>query len=798
MTTTPTGDAPAREDTVPVDSELTDDKHTGAALAVVAVLCFGGLVASLMQTLIIPIQPELPKLLGTSISNASWVVTATLLAAAVAMPIAGRLGDMFGKKRIILASSILLIAGSLVCALSSALIPMIVGRAIQGLAMGFIPLGISLMREVTPPRLTSMAVSAMSATMGVGGAIGLPLSAWVAQQWDWHALFWVSTGLAVVVTVLVAFVVPHIDDSTGEKRFDVIGAIGLAIGLSGVLIAVSKGNDWGWGTGTTLGLLFGGLAVLIVWGMFELRHRAPLVDLRTTARPAVLLTNIGAIAIGFGMMAQTIVVPQLLEIPTAMGGLGQTLLAAGLWMAPGGLMMLVFAPVSGTLINTIGAKYTLAIGATVLGLGYLGAFLLMNAPWQLALASVICSAGVGIGYAAMPTLIMGAVPMTEAGAAVGLNGLMRSIGTTSASAVMALVLTSSTVSYGPVDVPSHSAFRWCFLIGAIAAFVGVAITLCIPIARRRAGNVTGPDAGGDPTESVESSLPESLADEEAEQTQAVPTRSTDAELTQMADPSHGPRPRVAGRITAADGTALDRAAITVTDLRGRQTGATAVDPDGSYAVYGIADGTYTVIATAPGRSPRAMTVSVVGEAVFRRDFALAGGATVRGRVRNAHGPVAAQLIVTDQSGAVVTQTEADDDGLFAITGLSDGDTVAVTASAPGCQPASQLVTVNTPTGYADPLDIVLVANSGLHGSVRTPDGTALEGATVSAIGPDQTIVASATTDADGRYRIEGLTDGRFTVVASMYEPAAVQVSIVAGQRNTADIGLGTGRDSARS
>ncbi|MDL9946493.1 MFS transporter [Gordonia sp. ABSL11-1] len=798
MTTTPTGDAPATDDTVAVDSELTDDKHTGAALAVVAVLCFGGLVASLMQTLIIPIQPELPRLLGTSISNASWVVTATLLAGAVAMPIAGRLGDMFGKKRIILASAILLIAGSLVCALSSALIPMIVGRAVQGLAMGFIPLGISLMREVTPPRLTSMAVSAMSATMGVGGAIGLPLSAWVAQQWDWHALFWVSTGLAAVVTVLVAFVVPHIDDSTGEKRFDVIGAIGLAIGLSGVLIAVSKGNDWGWGTGATLGLLFGGLAVLVVWGLFELRHRAPLVDLRTTARPAVLLTNIGAIAIGFGMMAQTIVVPQLLEIPTAMGGLGQTLVAAGLWMAPGGLMMLVFAPVSGTLINTIGAKYTLAIGATVLGLGYLGAFLLMNAPWQLALASVICSAGVGIGYAAIPTLIMGAVPMTEAGAAVGLNGLMRSIGTTSASAVMALVLTSSTASYGPVDVPSHSAFRWCFLIGAIAAFVGVAITLFIPIARHRTGGGRSDEGRDHPTGSVESGTPETLVDEQSTNAPITAT-STDADPAPTSDASHGPRPRVAGRITAADGTALDRAAITVTDLRGRQTGATAVDPDGSYAVYGLADGTYTVIATAPGRLPRAMTVPVVGEAVFRRDFALTGGASVRGRVRNAHGPLAAQVIVTDRSGAVVTQTHAGPDGHFTITGLPDGDTVALTASAAGCQPASQLITVDTPTGRtAEPLDIVLVANSGLHGSVRTSDGTALEGATVSAIGPDQTIVTSATTDADGRYRIEGLTDGRFTVVASMYEPTAVQVSIVAGQRNTADIGLGAGRDSALS
>lgn len=459
------------------------------AIAAVAVLCFGGLIASLMQTLIIPIQPELPQLLNTSIANASWVITATLLGAAVAMPIAGRLGDMLGKQRVLIASGVLLILGSLICALSTSLIPMIVGRAVQGLAMGFIPVGISLIREIVPPRMATTSIAAMSATLGVGGAIGLPLSAWIAQSFNWHMLFWVSAALAAVVTLLVTFVVPHVHDSVGG-RFDAAGAVGLAVGLVSVLIAVSKGNDWGWGEPTTLGLLAFGLLVLLAWGWFELRHSDPLVDLRTTARPAVLLTNIAAIAIGFGMMAQAIVIPMVLEMPAATGyGLGQSILAAGLWMAPGGLMMMIFAPVSGMLINSIGAKYTLAMGATVLGLGYLAAFFLMSAPWQLMLASLICSAGVGIGYAAMPTLIMGAVPITEAGAAVGLNGLMRSVGTTCASAIMALVLTMSTTSLGGNEIPTQTAFHWCFLIAAVAAFVGVAITLSIPTA-------TAPSADG--------------------------------------------------------------------------------------------------------------------------------------------------------------------------------------------------------------------------------------------------------------------------------------------------------------
>ena len=474
--------------------ELTDDapdaveKAPAGAIGSVVVLCFGGLVASLMQTLIIPIQPDLPRLLGTSIGNASWIITATLLAAAVAMPIAGRLGDMFGKQRVLLVSAVLLTVGSLICALGDSLIPLIIGRGVQGLAMGFIPVGMSLIREITPPRITSMAVAAMSATLGVGGAIGLPLAAWIVQTWDWHALFYVAAGLGVLVTVAVLVLVPRVNDAAGG-RIDIPGAIGLAVGLSAFLIAVSKANDWGWTSGATLGLGIGGILVLIGWGFFELRQREPLVDLRTTARPAVLLTNIAAAAIGFGMMAQSIVLPMLLRLPEATGyGLGQSLLAAGLWMAPGGLMMMIFAPISGILINRIGAKITLAIGAAILGCGYLLAFFLMDAAWKLMLASIVCAIGVGVGYAAMPTLIMGSVPATEAGAAVGLNGLMRSLGTTVASAVMALILASATISLGGTEVPDESTFTWCFLVAAAAAFVGMAITLTIP-SRRGSSNV---------------------------------------------------------------------------------------------------------------------------------------------------------------------------------------------------------------------------------------------------------------------------------------------------------------------
>lgn len=140
---------------------------------------------------------------------------------------------------------------------------------------------------------------------------------------------------------------------------------------------------------------------------------------------------------------------------------------SGPWMAPGGLMMMVFAPVSSRLINGVGARITLSIGAVVVGLGYLVAMLLMAAPWQLMVASLVASAGVGIGYAAMPTLILDNVPEDEAGSSVGVSGLMRSVGTTIAGAVMAAILTGRTISLGGHVIPDESAFAGalvCLLI----------------------------------------------------------------------------------------------------------------------------------------------------------------------------------------------------------------------------------------------------------------------------------------------------------------------------------------------
>ncbi|MFI7350909.1 MFS transporter [Streptomyces sp. NPDC049936] len=455
--------------------------------AVVAVLALAGIVVSLMQTLVIPIVPELPKLLDAPASDAAWAVTATLLAAAVATPVVGRLGDMAGKRRMLLLSLVLLIAGSAICGLSDTLVPMVVGRAMQGLSAAVIPLGISIMRDELPAERLAGATALMSASLGVGGALGLPAAALIADNLDWHMLFWVSGALGAVALVLVLALVPESAVRTGG-RFDVPGAIGMAAGLVCLLLAISKGADWGWSSGTTLGLFAAAVVILLVWGRWELRTPRPLVDLRTTARRQVLFTNLASIAVGFSMFAMSLVLPQLLQLPEATGyGLGRSLLTAGLVMAPSGLVMMAFAPVSAKVSKSRGPKVTLMIGALIVAGGYGLNIVLMSEVWHLVLVSCVIGAGIGFTYGAMPALIMGAVPASETAAANSLNTLMRSIGTSVASAIAGVILAQMTVTLGGFALPSENAFKVVMGIGAGAAVLAAALASFIPHHRSSAG-----------------------------------------------------------------------------------------------------------------------------------------------------------------------------------------------------------------------------------------------------------------------------------------------------------------------
>jgi len=446
--------------------------------AIVAVLALAGLASSFMFTLVVPIQAKLPELLNASREDTAWVVTATLLAAAVVTPIAGRLGDMYGKRRIVLVLLGLLVLGSVIAALSGEIIGVIVGRALQGAVTGVVPLAISILRDVLHEDRVDAAIALISATMGVGGALGMPLSALVTQYSDWHALFWLAAGLGAGVFALVVWIVP-VSVLRTAGRFDYAGAAGLAVGLTGVLLAVSRGNEWGWTSPAVLACGLGGLAVLLVWGWYELRIDEPLLDLRVAARRPVLLTNIASLAMGFSLFASNVAYPQLLEL-AAPAGFGLSLLNASLVIAPAGLVMMVLSPYSGRLARTVGPRLLLILGAIALLVAYGFTLLFSSEVWHILVANLLVGVGIGFGYASMPMLIMRSVPQSETGASNGLNALFRSLGTSTAAAVIGAVLASLSVTQGGVQVPTASAFQVAFILGGAGAAVALVLALFIP------------------------------------------------------------------------------------------------------------------------------------------------------------------------------------------------------------------------------------------------------------------------------------------------------------------------------
>ncbi|SMY11121.1 MFS transporter [Brevibacterium jeotgali] len=457
---------------------------TPSPWAVVVALSLAATSVSFMQTLVVPIQNHLPELLDSTRSATAWVLTISLVAAAVTTPISGRLADLWGKRRVLLVLVILLIVGSLIAALSQGLWWMLVGRALQGVSMGVIAVGISVLGDLPDRRLSVMGIAIVSASLGFGGALGLPLAAWIVQVGDWKTLFWSTAVLGVLNLVVVWLTVPH-SPGTG-RHVDVIGALGLGVGLSGILIAISQGPVWGWDSPTTLLVVLGGVLVLGVWVVFELRVDEPIVDLRQFALRPVLFTNLGATALGFSFFVMEVAYLQILELPAhTEAGLGLSMIDASMALVPASLAMMAAAPVGARITNRYGARISACLGAFIGAAGYVVTLFWYDAVWHFILASTISSVGVAIAYAAIPTLIMAEVPRTATGSAVGVNALMRSVGTSSGATVTGMVLASQVVVVDGAEVPVLAGFLTTFAFGAIAALACM-VLVWLSTGRRRA------------------------------------------------------------------------------------------------------------------------------------------------------------------------------------------------------------------------------------------------------------------------------------------------------------------------
>lgn len=452
----------------------TTRQHYNVTFALLATAVTG---YALLQSLVAPALPDIQHALHTSVEGGSWVLTAYLLSASVATPLIGRLGDMYGKARLLVVVLVVLSLATVVSAIATSLPLMLVGRLAQGAAGGVFPLAIGIIRDEFPRERVAGGVGVLAALAGVGGGAGVVLAGPIADHLSYHWLFWIPLFALVPATVAVHLFVPESPVRVGG-RVNWLGAALMSAGLTAVLVAVSEAPTWHWSSPKTLTLLLGGVAVLVGWVRSEARAEQPLVDMRMMRVRGVWTTNSVALLIGFGMYSSFILLPDFVETPARAGyGFGSSVTGAGLFLLPSTLTMLVAGSQAGRLERRFGSKPPLLTGAALTGVAFGLLALTRGAPWEIYVAALVMGAGIGLAFAAMVNLIIENVGPAETGIATGMNAVTRTVGGAFGGSAVASILFATVGGNG---FPSAHGYTVAFALCALAIAIGVAVGFAIP------------------------------------------------------------------------------------------------------------------------------------------------------------------------------------------------------------------------------------------------------------------------------------------------------------------------------
>jgi EmrB/QacA subfamily drug resistance transporter len=466
---------------------------------------------ALMQTMVVPALPTLQHDLHTTTTWTTWVLTVFLLVASVATPIMGKLGDQYGKERLLTISLLIFLAGCIVAAAAWNIASLIAARAVQGAGAAVFPLSFAIIRDEFPREKIGVGIGLVSAVFGVGGGFGIVLSGVIVDNFSWRWLFVVGSVALVFSVLLVHRFVPESPIKT-PSRVDFVGAALLAIGLVALLLALTEGESWGWHSRRIVALFATAVVFLVAWGFAELRVRDPMVDMRMLARRQVLFTNLTALIGGFAMFGTFVLIPYFVEMPTALPrdvaqlvhyGFDASVTKAGLYLLPSSVMLLFAGPVAGLLARRTGSKWPLAAGFVLVSASSASFAHWHDEPWQILAAMPFLGIGVGFAFASMATLIVEAVRPEETGVATGMNTVMRTIGGVVGGQVGAALLTAHPIP--GTRVPGVTGFEVAFWASAVAAVVGAAFAVLVtPPRRRRAAPVliataeaTAVGSGGD-------------------------------------------------------------------------------------------------------------------------------------------------------------------------------------------------------------------------------------------------------------------------------------------------------------
>ncbi|MFE6995372.1 MFS transporter [Microbacterium sp. NPDC057659] len=436
---------------------------------------------ALLQNLVIPVIPMLESDLRVGSDAATWTMTAWLIAAAVATPLLGRVGDLRGRRATLLAVLAVVMLGDLVAALASNLGVLILGRVLQGAGGAVFPLAFALLREFMPPERLTAAIGSVSALIGIGGAAGSVLAGPLSSAIGWRGLFEVALVAGAVGALLTVAWIPRSDMRAGG-RLNTLSAVLLSGWLVALLLPLASGARWGWTSATTLGLFALAAVLLAAWVFSELRSADPLVDIRMLAHRAIWPVNAAGLLIGVAVFGFWGYLPLFLEVPADTGwALGLTVQTAGLVLVPLLIGMSVAGFATGALTRVLTLRTQLVLGGLLMGATVVGAVLFHSAVWQLAIAGGLFGIGVGAAYAAMASIIVEGVPAANVGIATGVNANLRSIGSAIGSALMTAIVFSAL---DPTGQPLERGYDIAWITIAAVAVVAALIVAIVPTARR--------------------------------------------------------------------------------------------------------------------------------------------------------------------------------------------------------------------------------------------------------------------------------------------------------------------------
>jgi EmrB/QacA subfamily drug resistance transporter len=449
--------------------------------ATFAVLAAAVAAYALLQSLVIPVLPTIEAGLHTSQNTVTWVLTAYLLSASIFTPIMGRLGDMWGKERMLVAALIALTAGSVLAALTGSIVVMIVARVIQGIGGGVLPLSFGIIRDEFPRQKVAGAVGVIAALAAAGAGLGIVLAGPIVEALNYHWLFWIPAIMLGGATIAAKLIVPESPVRTAGRLSWSAAAL-LSGWLVALLVPISEAPTWGWGSARVLGLLAAAAVLAVIWVVTESRSSHPLIDMHMMRIPVVWTTNLVALLFGVGMYATFAFLPEFLQTPAAAGyGFGLSITRSGLILLPASVAMFAVGVASGRLTSRFGAKTVLVTGALISIIPFVLLTFVHRQQWEILLAMILQGIGSGMAFAAMSNLVVQGVPPEQTGVASGMNANIRTIGGSIGAAVMSSIVTSTARIGG---LPRESGYTHGFGLLTVAALAAALSAMLVPSAAR--------------------------------------------------------------------------------------------------------------------------------------------------------------------------------------------------------------------------------------------------------------------------------------------------------------------------